>query len=183
VSTERQPGAAGASNGDAGAWFSCVGQPPAASDQRIALALLRADPVLAGAELRFVAHWHDARDFVLAAEADSGWWNHEEEERERLWERAAERRLEDELLERLATAADEVAAVARAAAAAAADRHGVADPMLVRCATDAASMAAHQHALAVLAGAGDTHLFVAKRALFAAGRWPLGLLRGTYAVF
>lgn len=50
-----------------------------------------------------------------------------------------------------------------------------ADEALARVASGAALMAAHGRALASLAGYGDAHPFVQKYALFARGRWPLGL--------
>lgn len=50
-------------------------------------------------------------------------------------------------------------------------------------AAGAALLAAHQQALAELAGEGGTHFFGFKYALFAGGRWPLGHHRGRYVVF
>ena len=73
--------------------------------------------------------------------------------------------------------------VIHGAAALAAARAGVADPALTRAAAGAASMAAHGRALALLAEAGDTHMFVRKYALFEGGRWPLGIVRGAFHLF
>jgi len=72
---------------------------------------------------------------------------------------------------------------AKTAAAIAAARDGSNDPGLVRAAAGAALMAAHQSALARLAGEGTGHFFVRRHALFEGGRWPLGTYRGQYLVF
>ncbi len=57
------------------------------------------------------------------------------------------------------------------------------DPGLAKAAAGAASQACHQAALASLAAAGPTHAFALKFRLFAAGRWPLGIVRTRRAVF
>jgi len=183
VSADEHPGAEGECGANAAAWFSRLGRPLTATEERLLRELMRGHAALADVELRCVRHWHEARDFVLHAEADATWWNHEEEERVDLWERAAERYTENELLVRLDAATAKVSDAVRAAAAAAAAREGIVDAVLVRCAADAALMAVHQHALAALAGEGASQLFGPKYALFAAGHWPLGCHRGTYAVF
>ena len=164
------------------AWFACVGRPLAAADRAALAALVAADAELARAETGNVAHWHEAGEFVRALEWDGAWWDHEEEERARLWERAAERCTEGELAARLAARTAALAGVVHAAAAAAPARDG-GDSVVARAAGAAALMAAHQHALAGLAGAGATHYFGRKYALFAGGRWPLGFHHGRYLVF
>jgi len=165
------------------AWFSCVGRPFAPAEHAAIAAMVRAHAELAGAEIGGVRQWHEAGAFIRAAEWDDTWWEHEEEERARLWECAADRHAEDDLLARLATVTRALTAAVHGAAAAAALRDGSADPALVRVAAGAALLAAHQHALVALAGEGATHFFAAKYALFAGGRWPLGYHRGRYVVF
>jgi len=54
---------------------------------------------------------------------------------------------------------------------------------MVRAASGAAMMAAHEFALAQLAGCGPDHLFMRKYSLFKSGRWPLGVLRGAFHLF
>ena len=51
---------------------------------------------------------------------------------------------------------------------------------MVDRAVDAAMMSLHQRALAELSGAPDDHYFRIKFALFAAGRWPLGVRSGKF---
>jgi hypothetical protein len=106
-----------------------------------------------------------------------------EEERERLWSAASERLTEGELLARLTAATAALGDSVRRGAARAAASGGVSDPGLIRAAVDAALLAAHQHALAVVAGADEAHYFRHKFELFAAGRWPLGVHSGRYVVF
>jgi hypothetical protein len=164
-------------------WFSRVGLPFAPSERAAIEAMIGGHAVLARAEIGGVGHWHEAAEFIRAAEWDDTWWEQEEQERARLWECAADRCTEAELLARLAAVTDALTAAVHRAAAAAAARDGVADPALVRAAASGALMAAHQHALAELAGEVGTHFFGFKYALFAGGRWPLGYHRGRYAVF
>jgi hypothetical protein len=59
---------------------------------------------------------------------------------------------------------------------------GIADPMLTRVASGAAAQACHQAALAIAAAAGPDHLFAMKFRLFAAGRWPLGIVGDRFFV-
>jgi hypothetical protein len=87
------------------------------------------------------------------------------------------------VLERL-TAATELASEAiHGAAAIAAERDGIADAALVRAASGAATMALHEAALARLTGQGADHVFMRKSALFESGRWPLGIVEGTFFLF
>ena len=165
------------------AWFSCVGRPFTAGERAAIAAMIRDHALLSRAEIGGVAHWHEAGAFIRAAEWDDTWSEHEETERARLWECAAERCAEAELLVRLTTVTAALATSVHDAATAAAAREGVADSELVRAAAGAALLAAHQRALADLAGEGGTHFFDAKYALFAGGRWPLGYCRGRYVVF
>lgn len=165
------------------AWFSRVGRALEESERVLIAALIGGDTALAPAGIGGVDHWHEAALFVCAADRDGAGWDREEDERARLWEGAAERRTEDELLARLTAITKALTDPVHRAAAAAAARDGVADPALVRTAAAAALMAAQQHALVELAGEGATHFFAFKYALFAGGRWPLGWDRDRYLLF
>jgi hypothetical protein len=57
------------------------------------------------------------------------------------------------------------------------------DAAMAKVASGAALMAAHNRALALLAGRGERHVFVQKYALFETGRWPLGLRDSTLFLF
>jgi hypothetical protein len=164
-------------------WFAHVGAPLAAIERAHVDAMFAADPLLTDATLDVVADWERAERFLRTADFDSTWWNHEEEERERLWHLALLQHTEDAIARTLADAHAAAIEDIRAAAHAAAARLGFDDDVGIAEATEGAAMAVHQHALAVLAGEGDAHFFAHKHALYAAGRWPVGWHRGHYAVF
>jgi hypothetical protein len=46
-----------------------------------------------------------------------------------------------------------------------------------------ALLAAHQRALAEIAGAGTGHRFIRKHALFSEGRWPVGYHSARFVIF
>ena len=165
------------------ALFTCVGLPLRAEEQAGIAAMLRGLEFASDTPIVGAASWWDAAQVIRAEEWDSRWWDAEEQERERLWSVAAERLTESELLARLTAVAEALGDPVRHGAARSASRAGVADPGLVRAAADAALLAAHQHALADLAGAPEGHYFQRKFDLFAAGRWPLGVFSGKYFVF
>ena len=59
----------------------------------------------------------------------------------------------------------------------------LADPALARVAAGAAAQACHQAALALAVAAPPEHVFAVKYRLFAAGRWPLGIVGDRCFVF
>ena len=175
------------------AWFSCLGSPLAAADLVNSRAYLDALGYPPELPIVSVSSWHEAERVVRAPDWDSAWWEREERERDRL-KAAAERRLgSTQMLEHLTAATDLTADAIHAAAIVAMARTGSgADAMvraasgadaMVRAASGAAIMAAHELALAQLAGCGPDHLFMRKCSLFKSGRWPLGVLRGTFYLF
>lgn len=165
------------------AWFACLGLPLAPADLRDARAYLDALEYLPETSIAAVADWQRAEVIARDPQWDRAWWAREEHERERLMRVARDRVGHGALLERL-TAATELASQAiHGAAAIAAEREGVADAALVRAASGAAAMALHAAALARLAGQGPEHVFVRKYALFESGRWPLGVVGGSFYLF
>jgi len=167
----------------ASAWFSRVGLPLADADVAAIRAMLADEAERVRADIRGVAHWHEVGEVIRAVDWDSAAWDREEEERQRLWHCATERLDESAVLRELSLLTDALAAAVQGAAAGAAERDRVADPGLVRAASGAVLMAAHQSALARLAGEDAAHFFVRRFAVFERGRWPLGLYRGQYIVF
>jgi hypothetical protein len=165
------------------AWFSRQGAALAPSEQHALAELLGAHPALTDAQIAVVTSWAEAAAIYRAEEWDAAWWDLEEEEREALWQVAAERLGEQAVFERVTAAGDALAPAIRAAARAAATQGGVGATEIAQAAAGAALLAVHQATLAELAGVGGAHFFRHKRALFAAGRWPLGLVRGRYYVF
>lgn len=164
-------------------WFARVGLPLSEQEQAGITQMLGGLEFAAGLAHAGAASWWDAAQVLRADETDSRRWDAEEAERERLWSLAAERWTEDDLLARLTAFTAPLGHPVRSAAGIAASRMGVADPGLVRAAADAALLAAHQHVLADLAQVAGDHYFRRKFELFAAGRWPLGVLTGKFIVF
>jgi hypothetical protein len=165
------------------AWFSRQGAALTPPEQRALATLLRSHPALVDAEPALVASWAEAAAIVRVGEWDTAWWDVEEEDREALWQAAADRWGEQAVFERVTAAGDALAPAIHAAARVAAMQGGLGATDLAQAAAGAALLAAQQAMLADLAGAGGEHFFAWKRALFAAGRWPLGLVRGRYCVF
>ena len=71
----------------------------------------------------------------------------------------------------------------RAAATAAVIATGQTDSAIAGEAAGMALLAAHQSALAEVAGEGPDHRFVRKYALFSSGRWPLGYHSARFVIF
>jgi hypothetical protein len=165
------------------AWFARVGL-PLAEDERAAVGeLLRValpDPPPAVTAL---ASWQDAAIFVRAAALETAWWDDEEEERELLWARAADARTEAGLFEQVTAATCGLDVELREAALAAMAAAGIVDTSIAGEAAAMALLAAHQHALAEIAGAGTGHRFHRKYALFKEGRWPVGYHSGRFVIF
>ena len=168
-----------ASTTNAVPWFSRLGAALVEAD------LVPARAYLAGLELRptpglaLVHDWREAEQVARDPGWDNSWWLGEEEKRLALTREVAQRVGDTAMLEALSMAV-EVCTEPTYAAALAACR----DEALARVASGAALMAVHGRALALLAGREDAHPFVQKYALFARGRWPLGL-RGpqTFLIF
>lgn len=155
------------------AWFSTLGAPLGEEE------LANIDAYLAGLGLAarlnplVVDSWGQAGE--MARKPAEGWWAAEEAERTRL-----------EKLARLDPADCHWLALTdtlHGAAAVAAARMGCADQALIRAAAGAAIYASHQHRLARATGCADDHPFLRKYALFAGGRWPLGLYGDRFAIF
>jgi hypothetical protein len=165
------------------AWFSRQGEALAPAEQGALADLLGAHPALGDAQLAVVTSWGEAAAIVRAGEWDTAWWDVEETEREVLWQTAADRLGESAVVERVTAASDALAPTIREAVRIAATMGGLGGTEIPQLAAGAALLALQQATLADLAGAGAEHYFVRKLALFAMGRWPLGLVRTRYYVF
>lgn len=164
------------------AWFALLGAPLAENERNMAHAYLRglgiAEPLLVDG----VRDWSEARAVVTAPAWDQRWWEAEQLEKRRLHARASAAHGEARLFESLSRTLVSSEPL-RTAAATAAERSGCTDRGLVGAAAGAASETCHLAELARLADAEATHPFFVKRALFDAGRWPLGILSGAYRIF
>ncbi len=164
-------------------WFARVGLPLSSAETAAIDELMRIVAPHAPVAVTLLASWQEAAAFVHASERDSTWWDQEEEERELLWTRAAEFRPESELLLCVNEMSRGLDVEVRGAAAAAATAAGVADTAIVGEASGMALLAAHQSALAEMAGEKTDHRFVRKYALFKGGRWPLGYHSARFVIF
>jgi len=165
------------------AWFSRVGLPLSPAEEAAIGELTRIVAPPLPVAVTALSSWPEAAAFVRSVLHDATWWDQEEEEREALWERAAEHRSEADLLQHLETLNRDLEAEVHDAALAAAATAGVVDQAIAVEAAGMALLAAHQSALASMAGAGPEHRFVRKFALFASGRWPLGYHSARFVIF
>jgi len=162
-------------------WFARCGTPPTTDESRTLAERLSIPGLHDG--IVIVERWAEAIRILAQAEHDGRDWDAREEEREALWERAAEQLLESELLERLAQIRERAAEPLTSAADRAATRLDIADPRFVAEAVAAAQLALQHAALADLAAAPAAHPFRALIAVFATGRWPLAALGGRIHLF
>jgi hypothetical protein len=162
-------------------WFAACGE-TLTETERADAAAYRAALGIAAAEIAGVAGWSQAAAILQQPDWSHAWWDGEAAAQQALTGEAERRHDRAALLAGLSAVA-EAAASLHGAAALAMSRAGLADPALARVAAGAAAQACHQRALALAAGAGPEHLFAVKYRLFAAGRWPLGVVGDRCFVF
>lgn len=162
-------------------WFAVCGETLTESERAEARAYLAAlglgDIPIAG-----VDDWQEAARLTKSPDWSHAWWDREAAAQRELRERGSARFGTDRLLTAL-SAVTEAADGLHGAAAIALSRAGIADPALTRVAAGAAAQACHQAAMGLAAGASSEHLFAVKYRLFAAGRWPLGIVGDRFFVF
>lgn len=163
-------------------WFAVVGQDLSAEERREAQDYLAAIGFF-GSDVAAVADWRAAESATRHAQWSRAWWDTEERLRAELLAAAARRHSEHTLLTALSRVTLDASDVVLGAASIATSRSFIADPALARVAAGAATQAAYQAALALAAETGDAHPFAIKFRLFAAGRWPLGLVGKTFHLF
>jgi hypothetical protein len=164
-------------------WFASLGLPLGDAERLEITGTVREHAGAPAVEVVLATGWWDVAKVLQATERDPRGWDREEEERERLWQLAAEEFGEWEVLASVRAVTDALSEVVHAAAARAASRHGAADAGLAREAAAAALLSAHQDALAALARAGDDHWFRRRHAWFARGRWPVGFSGERFVIF
>ncbi len=158
----------------AASWFAALGEPLTDGDRIDATAYATA---LGGPDVTIdVARgWPEAEHFLKAPDWSPHWWDREEALRLDLLKRAETRHSERALLTGLTELTTEIGEVVHGKAATAAARMGDAARASIHVAAGAASQAAYQLAVARLAGE-PASAFESKFRLFAAGRWPLGIV-------
>lgn len=158
---------------DSQAWFSRVGLPLSETDRDAAQDYLAALG-LQGLGITLVVDAAQAEKVIRDPDWDTRWWAREEAERRRLTESASKKHGVQAVLEAL-TLATEGHTETSLRQAMAAQPIAPGGEALARAAAGALLMALHARALAKLARCGESHLFMRKYALFALGRWPLGV--------
>jgi hypothetical protein len=132
-----------------------------------------------------IKDWRAAQALAQDSGWNRGWWEAEKAAEKALHLTGIARHGRDEFLASL-TDVTEAAASIQVAASRALSRSGIADQGLGKAAAGAASQACHQAALLLLAAWDkecQSHMFARKFRLYAAGRWPLGIVRDRCFVF
>ena len=162
--------------------FFLLGEPLSESEKRQVEQYLHGLGIDDPLPIESVRDWKSAGQALTNPEWDRRWWDAEQHETGRLYEKVSADLGESELLKSLSRTLQSSETVHGAAAVEAA-RRGCADAALIRVAAGAASQALHLADLARLSGERATHPFLVKAALFAGGHWPLGIVNGRYWVF
>lgn len=162
-------------------WFFMLGEPLDLEAERQVSDYLTGLGLRGDLRIESVADWNAAHAVIAEPRWDQRWWDAEQREQERL-SNTREDVGEPELSRSLAASLASADAVYEAASVGAA-RAGCTDVALIRAASGALSQALYLAELTRLAGAGERHPFSIKKALFAGGHWPLGIVQGTYYVF
>lgn len=165
----------------AASWFAALGEPLTEGDQADAAAYT-ASLGLGGLAIDLVTDWPQAERSLKAPDWSPAWWDREETLRKKLLARAEARYPERALWGALTELTTEAGELVHGKAATAAARMGEAAKASIHVAAGAASQAVYQLAVARLAGEVDS-LFESKFRLFAAGRWPLGVVGSRLVLF
>ncbi|MBI1776774.1 MAG: hypothetical protein HYR63_15625 [Proteobacteria bacterium] len=165
-----------------GSWFAAVGARLTAAELGEAASYLAALAV-GRWTINPVADWAEAKALAKGASWDPSWQDAERELHERLFAQARRLIVGVALIDALDRVTEAASDAVNGAAALVSARSGAADPALLRVATTAATQACYQAALALATGGNADHPFSTKHRLFAAGRWPLGVIHGQFHVF
>ena len=164
----------------AASWFAALGEPLIEGDR--ADARTYADALGFGPiEIGLAHDWPDA-ERLLQTPGPSGWWDREDALRRTLLTEAEARYPERVLWTALTELTTHVGDLVHGKAATAAARMGHAAPASIHVAAGAAAQAVYQLAVARLAARKDSP-FESKFRLFAAGRWPLGIVGSRLILF
>ena len=165
----------------AAAWFAALGEPLTDGDRADADAYARALG-LGTLLLGQARDWPEAERVLQAPDWSPAWWDREEVQRRRLLAEAEARYPERALWTALTELTTELGDIVHGKAGVAAARMGGAAKASIHVAAGAAAQAAYQLALARLAEDAASP-FESKFRLFAAGRWPLGVVGSTLVLF
>lgn len=158
----------------AASWFAALGEPLVEGDLADAEAYASAFD-LGPLSIDLAHDWPEAERLLKSPDWSSAWWDREEAQRRTLLGQAETLHGERELWTVLTELTTDVGEFVHGKAATAAARMGDAAKASVHVAAGAASQAVYQLAVARMAGE-TASLFESKFRLFAAGRWPLGVV-------
>jgi hypothetical protein len=165
----------------AASWFAALGEPLTEGDRSDARAYAAAlDFGLV--EIGLARNWPDAERLLKAPDWTPAWWDREEALRRAALVAAEARYPERALWSSLTELTTEAGDLVHGRAATAAARLGNAAAASIHVAAGAASQAVFQLAVARLAEDAASP-FECKFRLFAAGRWPLGILGSRLVLF
>jgi len=163
-------------------WFKALSQPLRAGERLQVSAYLHGLGLERDLPVESVPDWKRAHAAIVDPRWDQRWWDAEQQEQARLTRKTTADIGERDLWRTL-SASLLPADVAYEAAADAARRSDCSDAALIRAAAGSLSQAVYLGELARLAAETVEHPFRMKKALFASGHWPLGIVGGTYYVF
>jgi hypothetical protein len=165
----------------AAAWFAALGEKLTDGDRDEADAYARALG-LGTLSLGQAQDWPEAERVLKAPDWSPAWWDGEDAQCRRLRTEAEARYPERVLWTALTELTTETGELVHGKAATAASRMGGAAKASIHVAAGAAAQATYQLALARLV-ADTASPFESKFRLFAAGRWPLGVVGSTLVLF
>jgi hypothetical protein len=165
----------------ASAWFAALGEPLTDGDRADADAYAKALG-LGTLVLGQARNWPEAERVLKAPDWSPAWWDREEVQRRRLLAEAEARYPECALWTSLTELTSELGDTVHGKAGIAAARMGGAAKASIHVAAGAAAQAVYQLALARLVEDAASP-FESKFHLFAAGRWPLGVVGSTLILF
>ena len=163
------------------AWFAALGEPLTDGDLSEANAYMSALG-LGRLDVAQASDWPEAERILKSPQWSTAWWDREEALRRALLAQAEARYPQRVLWTALTELTTEAGDLVHGKAAAAASRMGGAAPASIHVAAGAAAQATYQLALARLAEDGASP-FESKFRLFAAGRWPLGVVGSRLVLF
>jgi hypothetical protein len=164
-------------------WFFMLGEPLSSGERELVRGYLKGLGLAFETPIESVSDFDGAARVISHPDWDQRWWQAEQRERERLRTQATNTLGSGPLWTQLSQSTDDTIVAPHGAAAVQAARFACSDPGLIRAAAGALSEALYLAKLAELAGAASSHPFLLKRALFAGGHWPLGVVTGGFYVF
>ena len=165
----------------AASWFAALGEPLTEDDLAEARAYARALE-LGPLDIRAARDWPEAERTMKSPDWSQAWWQREDTRAKALLAAAECRHAERALWTELTELTTEAGDLVHGRAATAAARAGGIAAATIHVAAGAAAQAVYQLAVTRLSGEAAP-LFESKFRLFAAGRWPLGVVGDALVIF